>query len=67
MKWLGTLLLAAAAFAMLLTTAPASAGGDAAAGDGNPTQSPYFAVRSDDPAAGLESPKLPRRADRCQR
>jgi Ca-activated chloride channel family protein len=47
MKWIGTLLLAAAAFAMLVTGAPARAGD--APPDGA-TQSPYFEVRSDDPA-----------------
>ena len=47
MLWLGNLLPAAAAFAMLLAAAPAGAG-EAPAEAG--TQSPYFAVKSDDPS-----------------
>jgi Ca-activated chloride channel family protein len=57
MKWFGTLLLAAASFVVLVAAAPARAGdaGEPAA------QSPYFAVRSDDPTTD----RLPLKATRA--
>jgi Ca-activated chloride channel family protein len=62
MKWLGTLLTAAAAFAMLLAGPPAGAGetpGGAPGDEG--AQSPYFAIDAADPSVD----RLPLKATRA--
>ena len=56
MKCLGTLLLALASFATLVATPPARA----ETPDAGPVESPYFAVRSDDPSTD----RLPLKATR---